>query len=87
MHLLHTQTKTTSLHKIGRILANKGPIWKIQNLACSGLRRRIAWHQNDDARDVMHEMTSRVGKDVSSDIHYDNNQFLIILCGCYGVLL
>ncbi len=41
--------------QIGHISANNGPIWKIQNLARSGPRRRSAWLQND----AMRAMTSR----------------------------
>ena len=35
----------TILHKTGCISANNGPIWKIKNLACSGLRCRCLMSQ------------------------------------------
>ena len=44
-------------YKIGRISANNGPIWKIQNLAYSGLRARPVEPSKSDARDVAREMT------------------------------
>ena len=47
-------------HKNGRISANNGPIWKIQNLACSGLRLRSIWCHNYGVCDATHAMTPRV---------------------------
>ncbi len=52
-----SRNELTSLHKIGRISANNGPIWKIQNLAHPGLRRRSVGHHCDAARDATCEMT------------------------------
>ncbi len=44
--------------KIGRISAYNGPIWKIRNLACSGLRCRSVWRHYDVMRDATRDMTS-----------------------------
>ncbi len=55
----HKKNELTSLHKIGRISANSGPIWKIPNLARSALRRRSVWRHSDVARDPTRAMTSR----------------------------
>ena len=43
--------ESTSIHKIGHIFANYGPILKIQNLAYSGVRARYDEPDDDVARD------------------------------------
>ncbi len=45
----------------GRISANNGPIFKIQNLVRSGEQARSIWSECDGARDDACEMTSRAG--------------------------
>ncbi len=42
----------TCFHKIGHISTNYGPILKIQNLACSGLRARYDERDCDVAREI-----------------------------------
>ncbi len=59
--------ENTLFHKIGHISANNGPIFKIQNLSCSGLRARSAVCDNDVARDVIRAMTSRA-RDFKCDV-------------------
>ncbi len=72
-----------SLHKIGCISANNGPIWKIQNLARSGPRCRSVWCHNDVVRDVTREMTSHACEDVSSDVIIATIT-LVAMGRCYG---
>ena len=57
-HLKCSLFLSTLLYENDCIFLNNGPIFKIQNLACSGLQCRSAWHHNDVACDVTFVMTS-----------------------------
>ncbi len=85
-------------YKIGRTSANNGPIWKIRNLARSGLRRRHVGRHSDVARDATRVMTShawwrhaRAWRLLPSywDSFANNVQFLTFCCHpcCQGLAL
>ncbi len=59
LSVIRQMNESTLIHIIGNISANYSPIWKIQNLAYSGLRARSDERDRDVARDATREIAWR----------------------------